>query len=619
MGPTTLRCPGCSAALTVQLPLPLDKTARCPRCGAALDLPKAQSNPATAAIATAPMAHVVQTAPGMETAPAAIPLGIPQADAIQPVQALPLPSVPQAFPEIKTASVRSVGRTISPRVWIGIGVGVAALLFFGMLTVGLLAAVWWKARTVSKEEQVASRSAKLAVQPMQRPAVELIPAEPPFPVAAPNPQPLRTVISIDKVGSKQAWLIKTMVDAYDKVGVKNPRWDEAVRRVIRQTAENWDYPLRNMDDLYLSQGVALNAGCKDPMYDFTFARLADDRFGHDRMADEMQKSAYHPVYHCFTAIQAVRWFDNTQSNAERKRQKDRYLKVAEKLLPVIAKDPSVPPEILVELCEKMEEHYRFELIDRKEAFDKVMELFAKAGPEGSGLLTFRGKFYILYAWLARGNGDAKSVTPNGRRLFAERQALAEKALEKTWRLDPNNAAAATHMLNLGEDNNRPREKFELWFRRAMQADPDNYLACDRKIFYLGNQPNEMLAFGRECLETQNWRGRLPHILLVVHESLARDGGIGEEAYYHQPKVWADVQAVLEPFTKKYPRELYWRSRYAYLACRCGHWVEAHRLLARLGKEVRPDAFGGPERLEDFRQEACAASRRQGRATAGTKG
>lgn len=609
MAPATLRCPGCSATLAIEASLPVSKSIRCPRCGTAFALPTTPPEAASIVVAPAPIAFVVPTAPGKETVPVAIPLGPVPVDAIQPAQAIPLAPVPQAFPVMGTANVRSVGRTVSPRMWIGIGVGVAAFLFLGMVTLGLLVAFWVsKPRTIVKEERVASPSTRPVSEIKQRPAPEPIQMEPPPPVAIANPQPLRTLIAIDKVTPKNAWVKQTMVDAYDKVGVKNPSWDDPARRLIRLQAESWDYPFRNYDDMQQPFEAADKARCNDPMYLYALARVTDDGFGHDRVAELMEKSAYHPVHRCFAALRAMRWFEAQAPNTERQRHSDRHLAVVEKLLPEIAKDPSVPPAILMELCEKLEEHYLLTAKDRKSAFDKVMERFAKAGPEGAGLLAYRGKFYVRFAWVARGSGWANSVTQTGWRLFAERLALAEQSLEKAWELDPNDAAAATAMIAVEMGQHQGRERMELWFRRAMQADPDNYVACEKKILYLqprwhGNAA-ELLAFGHECLETQNWRGRLPHLLLDVHESVASEWGGGEEQYFHQPEVWADIQAVLGPFTKKYPRVRYWRSRYAYWACRCGHWVEAHRQLVQLGKDVHPEAFGGADRLEDFRQEAA---------------
>ena len=592
MAPATPQCPACSMTFNP----PLLGATRCPRCGASLVPSKSQPCPPPAANAIAPVGRWVQPSRVHTPVPAAIPLG-PPANSILPAQSLPVSVPPRSSLAVSAARPLSAGRPIPPRVWVGVGIGVAALLFLGMLGLTILAAGWfWKGRAVANREQVAARSTLPAVA-----------SRPDRAGVAPEAKPLSAVIALDKVTPQRAWLKQTLVDAYEKAGQKDGRWDEPVRRVLRLRAEAWEHPLRNWEEEHEAYEAGRKAGCEDPLFVYAAGRIAGDGFRHDLVADLMEKSAHHPAQRCFAALGAARWLAAQPPTAERRRQIERHVAVARQLLPEIAKDVKVPPGILVELCEQLERYYRPTVKDRKAAFDKVLEVFAPAG-DCSGLLTFRGEFYVLYAWDARGDGYANTVTPEGGRLMAQRLAQAEKYLEKAWQLDPDNAGAATAMISVEMGQGQGRERMELWFRRAMQADPDYLHACECKLLYLepkwhGSAP-DMLAFGRECAQTRNWRGRLPLILVDAHERLAKYQTGKEDDYFPRSGVWADIQSVLEPFSKQYPRMKWWRSRYAHFACRCGQWEAANRQFVLLGKDALPNAFGGPERYEQLRQEAA---------------
>jgi hypothetical protein len=119
----------------------------------------------------------------------------------------------------------------------------------------------------------------------------------------------------------------------------------------------------------------------------------------------------------------------------------------------------------------------------------------------------------------------------------------------------------------------------------------------------------MLAFGRECLQTGNWKARLPFILVEAHENLSQYNRDNPAAYFTQPQVWPDIKSVFEPYLKQYPSAAYDRSRYALFACRCGQWDEAHRQFTQLGKDADVRPFGNPGTLEQLRREAAAKAKR----------
>jgi hypothetical protein len=105
-------------------------------------------------------------------------------------------------------------------------------------------------------------------------------------------------------------------------------------------------------------------------------------------------------------------------------------------------------------------------------------------------------------------------------------------------------------LGLGEQ----RADMELWFRRGMELNPNYYELCHNKLYYLEpkwhGEPEDMLDFGRECVRSQRWGGRVPLILVEAHDNLARYlPQANQSEYWKNPEVWADLRMAYEKFFK----------------------------------------------------------------------
>jgi hypothetical protein len=404
---------------------------------------------------------------------------------------------------------------------------------------------------------------------------------------------------------KQEWLKRTLPGDYDRVGRKDPRWDNDAREVLRLTAESWDSRFRELAAINAAHNRANQAGCSDALVAYAAGKLwGNGALRPDLIAQVLEKTDYHPAHRCFALLRGSR-FAFAQRDAD---AAGRLLQSAMKLVPAVAADPELPDSVFLEMCDELEACYISALGDRKSAFEKVEAVLAAARPESSLLYTYRGFFYIHSAWDARGADWASNVTDEGWRLFNKRLQQAEVLLEKAWQLDNNNPDAARAMLSVELGQGKGRERMELWFRRAMTANPDNYDACKAKVYYLEpkwhGSPEEMLEFGRECLRGGNWKARLPLILPEAHEALAVYNRGNPDAYFTAPGVWQDIQAAYEPYLNACPKASLDRSRYAFLACRCGQWEVAHRQFVQLGGDAQPSPFGSRERFEQLRQEAA---------------
>jgi hypothetical protein len=196
------------------------------------------------------------------------------------------------------------------------------------------------------------------------------------------------------------------------------------------------------------------------------------------------------------------------------------------------------------------------------------------------------------------------VTEDGWKLYRERLAVAEEALTEAWKIDPKDPRAATRMITVELGQGKGRAVMERWFKRAMDADPDNREACKAKLYYLepkwyGSQ-KAMLQFGQDCLAGKNWYGGIPFTLIDTHDALvayAQD----REAYLKSPLVWGDFQSVYEPYLRARPDDNVTGSIYTFLACKTGNWSVAKRQFDTLGDKIVPKVFGGPDVMENYRK------------------
>jgi hypothetical protein len=283
------------------------------------------------------------------------------------------------------------------------------------------------------------------------------------------------------------------------------------------------------------------------------------------------------------------------------------LKQASSLWPEVVKQPDIPPAVLKQLANEFIQASTWPKGDRKKAIDQIYPAIEAALPHSTIPLELKGRFYVDYAWEARGGGWAKDVTPANAKLFMERLAVAEQALTKASEMSPNEPDAATVMIEVELGQGRGRDVMEKWFARATKANPDNVDAYRAKLRYL--QPKwhgttaALNAFATECRNTRNWYARLPIVSLEAHDALAEASG-NPDAYYRSPSVWRDVEAVLRPWIDAFPDDAAGRSRLAYFACKCQHWDEAKRQFAALGDNAVPDQFGDPAMLPLCRMEAA---------------
>jgi hypothetical protein len=402
------------------------------------------------------------------------------------------------------------------------------------------------------------------------------------------------------------WNRRTLGGAYDKVGRKDPRWDgparEAMERAARLFSEEVD-PVTTPGDVYKPAKAAVDAGCDDPLVRYLHIRfeVGPERAGvaeairrRGEIAKALAASRY-PAYRRMAALKLDAGYMLSLENPgdEVKKEAERKLDAALALLDESAADDGRDEfwELgwLGSLAELIR-GYRTLGLTGPEAYQRVDARLARL-PELKVLrLLVRGHFWHRYGWEARTNAFAVAVPAGGFETLGKCSEIAREAYEEAWRLRPDISETATGLLEIDKGVGGDRATMELWFDRAMKADGDNRTACWSKLDWLApkwhGSNEEMLAFGRACRDTKNWRTGITLLVADAHWRIAcRLGGMEQPKYMALPEVWADIKPVYVQYLEHHPNDDVARTKYATFAYLGGHFREAHAQYEALGDRL----------------------------------
>jgi hypothetical protein len=271
-------------------------------------------------------------------------------------------------------------------------------------------------------------------------------------------------------------------------------------------------------------------------------------------------------------------------------------------------EPDIPTIEAYEACrdllaslERWPNHY-------PEYFKALEPTLKERWPKKPFVHQFKGEFELAEAWRSRGSGYADTVSEDGWKQFTAHLAHAAESFEKAWKLSPNDPEIAVSMIQVELGEAKGRARMELWFDRAMTLDHNNYNACDQKRNYLEpkwhGSPEEMLAFGRECVASDQWKGRVPLVLVDAHDSLAgyaKRAGVSN--YWQQAQVWTDVSSAFEKFFSLNPDAVDWRHNYANYAFMCEQYEAFNKQVTLFGDSTNHSYFGGQKRFDQMLQTA----------------
>ena len=146
-----------------------------------------------------------------------------------------------------------------------------------------------------------------------------------------------------------------------------------------------------------------------------------------------------------------------------------------------------------------------------------------------------GTYYRELAWKHRGGGFAPSVTKDGWRKFEEYLQLAAAHYMRAWQMHPEHPEAAAMLIHVSMAGGDPEWSPRDWFQQAVTSQFDYLPAYEALGWSLtprwGGSHRQMLAFARECIETDRWDTRVPlqsiSELRRIHRELGSDQPFGQ--------------------------------------------------------------------------------------------
>ena len=426
----------------------------------------------------------------------------------------------------------------------------------------------------------------------------------------PNVDPARYRISL-----------RATVEAYDQVGNRDARWDAQARAALLKYASlvaltNGAWAPVGAEVQLQARG-AIDKGCPDPFIRYLGIRYDTARSGlaaartNLMVAEAFHQSRY-PALRRFTSLM---WCRRTlKDHPELKADLQRIEGLAAGDLAVALEDRSIPQPDLADALDTLLNSSGMSNEVIWNLYRAVEDPLEKNWMDTAAGLLAKGRAYINGAWVARGIGLANTVTPEGWKQMAGRLAVAERALEAAWALDPKNSDVCYQMMSVELGQGKGRDRMEMWFDRGMNLIPSGYGFCSSKLYYLyprwyGSE-EEMLKFGRLCLTNTAWSGRVPVILVDAHDEVARMQATPQlrAEYWWKPEVWKDVEAAFEACLKKQPDDTDLRHRYAKYAMKGGKplvFVEQVRQF----KWTNALYFGKPGEFEETLQSALEIEQR----------
>ena len=419
------------------------------------------------------------------------------------------------------------------------------------------------------------------------------------------------------------WNLKTLQAGYASSGHRNPKWDKdseaALTGFARTRTASEDESVVLFDLVSEAAESATAAGCDDPMIQYLHVHYAPEnktrKFKQRQeqylsAAHNLESSAYPPIRKFYANVEASEVLYPQRYTNFWPEVHDLRAKAVANLNQAL-QDKSLPEAEAYPAAEAL-----FQMLERNpyeltNAYNALAATLSRNNSKPAVAQLIKAQFYLTFAWRARGNGNADQVTEEGWRLFRERLAEAEKALNKAWAADPFDGQIPTLMIAIAVGQQKPRPEMEIWFQRALKQDPDNYRACRSKLHYLLPQwygsRADMLDFGRECVASTNWGGQVPLALVDAHSEFSRTlDAEDRKTYWLAPDVWPDIKAAYEKFAQLNPDATRFRYPYAAYAFRCGQaqaFNEQVQLIRR--NDASPDYayFGGKEAFDKMVEQA----------------
>lgn len=425
-------------------------------------------------------------------------------------------------------------------------------------------------------------------------------------VAVETPIPQETVKMEKRRRDRLEWNRRTLQGAYDKVGKRDPRWDEPARKAMELAARMFSQevdPIVTFHEIHVPAKAAIDAGCDDPLLGYLYGRTlyGPNYPGPEEMTRRARESAKalaasrYPAFRRMVALKmagsTLLSFQGADDEVKKEAERD-FDAVLGLLAESVASDERNEfwEDRWVDNLAGLLTGYRMLGVDALAAFKRVDAGMAKIPEVKVIRLIVKGMFWYGYGWEARTTAFAVAVPEGGFESFGKRVEVAQEAWLEAWELRPGQSKAPRHLLEIEKSVGGDRAAMELWFDRAMKANGDDRSSCWSKLDWLDPKwhgtVEEMLAFGRACRDTKNWRTGITLLVADAHCRIAcLHGGMEQVKYMALPEVWADIKPVYDEYLKHHPEDDVARSKFATFCYLGGHYPEAQAQYEALGDRL----------------------------------
>jgi hypothetical protein len=366
------------------------------------------------------------------------------------------------------------------------------------------------------------------------------------------------------------------IDEFKAYGNQNAPWSKVAAECLQMCAimnsRRHGISAYNGEDVLAQQlaDSAIAMQCDDPtlLYNFRTENNLGFKGGHldyclesVRIHNQFVKKKYSPqriMVSAFKTYCDCQIFQNKyEKNAARKsianieQYRDQFLDYAGI---VAAERYRVTEQIIAGMGDSMS---ALEPAETWALYTSLQDKIAKNGGSEWVKKYLEGRFHIAYAWQARGGKTIDKVSEENIKLFHERCAVAEAALKAAWAADPSHGGPARFLVSVSRGTQMPEEEVELWFRRAMEYDPDDTRAIQYMSEALhpkwGGDAKRRQEFFDAAIKTKNYYSGIP---LISLPSVNGDIPYATEWVFDafvQPRFEKDVKEVILPFLEVNPK------------------------------------------------------------------
>lgn len=202
-------------------------------------------------------------------------------------------------------------------------------------------------------------------------------------------------------------------------------------------------------------------------------------------------------------------------------------------------------------------------------------------------------YFVSYAWYARGEGFAESVTSRGRRLFSERLASAHKVLDEARKLKEKDPYYGMVALSVALGEGPPKAEYDAIVDGAHAAAPKFWGYFARRAFSLmprwHGKPGEWEAFAMRSADLPDGLGAELYVRIVLHLMDCYD-----DIFVESDASWPKTREGLNLMMERYPDSLEIANKAAMLAVMAKDRDMARKAFARMNGACVTQAWSGPE-------------------------